>query len=97
MDDYIEISFTISPEIRKISFHNPESLSIEDYFYKYIYSRGARFPGGIKCKDAVSQSVKILSYLMPKEKKSFEIEVSLGILAGVDLLNQTNFVFKRRA
>src|SRR5574341_218786 len=93
LDDYIEISFTVSPSVREIIFHNPETLSIEDYFYKYVFSEGAMFPGGTKFVDLVKKSVKIITYLEPGEKKRFELEIPSGFLVGCDRLNHGEFFF----
>ena len=93
LDDYIEISFTISPSIREIAFHNPETLSIEDYFFKYVFSEGAMFPDGTKFVDLVKKSVIILTYLDAKEKKKFELEIPPGFLVGCDRLNHGELFF----
>ena len=93
LDDYIEISFTISPSIREIVFHNPNSLSIEDYFYKYVFSEGAMFPDGKKFVDFVKKSAKILTYLEPKETKKFELDIPRGFLVGCDRLNHGELFF----
>lgn len=93
LDDYIEISFTISPSIRDIAFHNPETLSIEDYFFKYVFSEGAMFPDGTQFVDLVKKSVIILTYLDAKEKKKFELEIPPGFLKGCDRLNHGELFF----
>ena len=93
LDDYIEISFTISPSIREIALHDPETLSIEDYFYKYVFSQGAMLPDGTKFVDLVKKSVKIITYLEPGEKKRFELEIPSGFLVGCDRLNHGEFFF----
>ena len=53
LDDYIQVNFTISPEIREISYHRPEALSIEDYHLKYHFNQSATIPGGPRFIDAV--------------------------------------------
>ncbi|MGH7801103.1 MAG: DUF5939 domain-containing protein [Thermodesulfobacteriota bacterium] len=93
LDDYIEISFTVSPSVREIIFHNPETLSIEDYFFNYVFSQGAIFPDRTKFVDLVKKSVKILTYLEPGSKKKFEFEISPGFLVGCDRLNHGEFFF----
>ena len=93
LDDYIEISFTVSPSVREIIFHNPEALSIEDYFFKYVFSQGAIFPDRTKFVDLVKKSVKILTYLEPREKKKFELEIPPGFLVGCDRLNHGELFF----
>jgi hypothetical protein len=31
LDDFIEVTFTVSPQLRRLPFHDPGSLSVEDY------------------------------------------------------------------
>lgn len=93
LDDYIEVSFTVDPRIREIAFHNLQSLSIEDYFFKYVFSHGAVYPDGTKIVDVIQKLVKILTYLEPGEKKEFEVEIPAGFLVGYDRLNHAEFLF----
>ncbi len=44
LDDFIQVNFTISPEIRDIIYHRPEALSIEDYHLKYHFDQNAKIP-----------------------------------------------------
>ncbi|MGH7901648.1 MAG: DUF5939 domain-containing protein [Thermodesulfobacteriota bacterium] len=93
LDDYIEVSFTIDPRTREIVFHNPQYLSIEDYFFKYVFSHGAVYADGTKSVDVIQKLLKILTYLEPGEKKEFEIEISAGYLVGYDRINHAEFLF----
>jgi class 3 adenylate cyclase len=38
LDDYIAVSFTVAPSIRKISFHTPETLQPLEYLEHYAFS-----------------------------------------------------------
>ena len=87
LDDYIQVTFTISPEIREISYHRPEALSIEDYHLKYHFNRSATIPGGPKFIDAVPSLVKGLSYVGPGQKKRFELETTGGSITLNDLMH----------
>ena len=87
MDDYIQITFTISPDVREILFHNPALLSIEDCFLKYHFNKDAKITGGPKFVDAMASSLKVLSYLLHHESRKFEFEISEGGIAGIDLGN----------
>src|SRR5688500_7660397 len=42
LDDYIHVSFTITPSVREIIFHTPNKLSVEDYLYRYRLMRGVQ-------------------------------------------------------
>jgi class 3 adenylate cyclase len=87
LDDYIQVTFTISPEIREISYHRPEGLSIEDYHLKYHFNQGATIPGGQRFIDAVPSLVKGLSYIGPGQKKRFELETKGGTITLNDLMH----------
>jgi class 3 adenylate cyclase/predicted RNA-binding Zn-ribbon protein involved in translation (DUF1610 family) len=84
LDDFIEISFTIAPQIREISFHNPESLSVEDYFFKYVFRHGTLLPDGSGFVDLLKGLTKILTYIEPNEKKEFGLEIPPGFLRGYE-------------
>ena len=87
LDDYIQVTFTISPEIREIAFHKPETLNIEDFHFKYHFSRTASLPGGLRFVDALPGVTKGQSWLGPGQKKRFDVEVSAGSLTLNDLLH----------
>jgi len=87
LDDYIQVAFTISPEVRDITYHRPETLSIEDYHLKYHFNRAASIPGGPRFIEAVPSLVKGLAYLGPGQKKRFEIDTSGGSITLNDLMH----------
>ncbi len=93
LDDYIEISFTIAQPIRELVFHNPESLSVEDYYFKYAFSEGTIFPDGSNFVELLKSLTKIITYLEPNEKKLYELDITSGYLRGCDRLNRAEFLF----
>lgn len=54
LDDFIEVTFTVSPQLRRLPFHDPDSLSVEDFHWKLRFLNDARIPG---------QQVRFLDYL----------------------------------
>ena len=40
LDDYIQVTFTVSSAVRDIVFRHPEMLSVEDYYLRYNFSKG---------------------------------------------------------
>jgi hypothetical protein len=87
LDDFIQVAFTISPEVRGISYHHPEALTIEDFHLKYHFNQGARLPDGPRFIEAIPTLVKGLSYLGPGQKKRFEVETAGGSLTFNDLIH----------
>ena len=55
MDDYMQVSFTIAPPVRKLVFHRPESiqehLSVDDFYFKYFFSENGLTTTGEKSND----------------------------------------------
>jgi class 3 adenylate cyclase len=88
LDDFIQVNFTISPEIREIVYHHPESLSIEDFHLKYHFNPTAKIPGGPRFVDAVPSLVKGLSYVQPGQKKRFDVETTGGTFTFNDLMHR---------
>ncbi|MCI0526746.1 MAG: DUF5939 domain-containing protein, partial [Nitrospira sp.] len=94
LDDYIHVSFTISPKVRDIAFQHPDSLSIEDYYFKYHFSKGVLpYPGGYRLEDVFTLITKLMTYVMPQEKKIFEIDLAPGMLQAKDLSNNASLTF----
>lgn len=38
LDDLIQVTFTISPQVRDIVFVHPESLDVEDFYFRVHFS-----------------------------------------------------------
>jgi class 3 adenylate cyclase len=87
LDDFIQVNFTISQEIREIAYHHPEALSIEDYHLKYHFNQNAVIPGGSRFIDAVTTLVKGLSFIGPGQRKRFALETAGGSLTFNDLMH----------
>ena len=45
LDDFIEVTFSLSPALRQLSFHEPDILSVEDYHWMLRFSESCRLPG----------------------------------------------------
>src|SRR5258706_3854788 len=79
LDDYIQVTFTISRSVREIIFHNPEALSAEDLFYKYNLCRGTlSFVEGKRQEEILRTVTKLVTYLEPAEKRSIEFPIEPG-------------------
>jgi class 3 adenylate cyclase len=95
LDDYVQITFTLSPDIRTLRYHHPETLSLEDYCFKYLFERGVRIGEGgtLTLTDFFGGITKHFSTFSPGEKITVEAEVGYGILFCNDLFSQNGFAF----
>ncbi|MCZ8155676.1 MAG: DUF5939 domain-containing protein [Leptospira sp.] len=95
IDDSIKISFTIHPDIRKISFHDPLNLTIEDYQYKYLFSREGKIPGlGNKFTVFFRNRERFLKFIEPGETIEADLVAEKGFLEGNDLFHHVDFLIQ---
>src|SRR5205814_2220347 len=93
LDDYIEVSFSILPQIRSCPFHDPASLSVEDFYFKYHYGGQARIPGGPVFGEALKSMLLGLAYLEPGETKTFDVTLKPDFSLGWDLIEDSGWFY----
>ncbi len=94
LDDFIQVSFTVSPLIRNLTAHHPESLSPEAFHFKYHFAREARGgPGGPRIAEWMQAAGKLVMFLPPRSTETRTIDVTPGFLLGWDLTRDHGFMF----
>jgi class 3 adenylate cyclase len=91
LDDYIQVSFTIAPSLRRIAFHDPESLSAEDFLFKTRFTREMRFGSldGPRLCDLLRQGIKTPIWLAPGERREIAFEVADGMISAAEFSGHT--------
>ena len=46
LDDMIAVTFTVSPAVRRIAYHDPGALAVEDYTFRYRMAEEGLIPDG---------------------------------------------------
>lgn len=95
LDDYVQVTFTLSPAIRMLKYHQPETLTLEEYCFKYLFADGVQF-GRERDQtfvDVLKRAQKYFSTFSPGEQVTVETEVSPGVLFCNDLFSQKGFAF----
>ena len=94
LDDHILVTFTVSAEIRPIAFHRPETLSIDDYLFRYRFMKGfLLLPNGMTYEEIFRRHIKHLSWLAPGASANAEFEATPGALYLRHLGNGTGATF----
>jgi class 3 adenylate cyclase len=78
LDEYIAVGFTVSPDIRKIAFHDPEQLPAWDKFFKTQNTADGLLPDGQPLVNAKAAAARSVTYLPAGETTSIEVEVDEG-------------------
>jgi class 3 adenylate cyclase len=84
LDDYIMVTFTVSPAVRGIRFHTPETLSAWDYVFAYKLMPVGVTPDGVPWSEASKGLVKALTRIAPGSAAELEIDAAEGALLGQD-------------
>lgn len=91
LDDYINVTFTVSGRIRDIIFHHPELLNATDFLAKFHFSREGLIRnadiGEALWLDVVLPRMPYHGYIQPGEKVEVSADIKEGFLIATDLLN----------
>ena len=92
LDDFIEVTFTVSPQLRRLPFHDPDSLSVEDYHWKLRFLSDGRLPGQqVRFLDFLQGLVRGLAFLPPGATTTLRTDLGPGALSGVNVRTQAAF------
>ncbi len=93
LDDYIQVTFTVLPQIRDIVYLHPEQLSAEDYYFKYSFAKGTVPPPGMTHEQLLAFLTKFVGEVAPGEKKTIELDLPPGRFEICDLSHSSLLVF----
>jgi class 3 adenylate cyclase len=93
LDDYIQVAFTVSAQVRDIAFHHPDTLSVADYYLRYNFAKGFIPPGGMTPEQIVALLSREFADIEPGERRRFEFDVTLGRFEILDLAHGQLLVF----
>ncbi len=82
LDDMIAITFTVCPFIRRIAYHDPQTLSAEDYLFRYRSANEGLIPDGTPFVKVREMLTRGLAYVDPGEMTALEIIAEAGVLLG---------------
>src|SRR5205809_3390146 len=68
LDDIVEVTFTISPRVRRIAAHDPERLSFIEYYRQIFWSSGVDLPDNETLTKWVKETTLDSRELLPGEK-----------------------------
>jgi class 3 adenylate cyclase len=91
MDDYVAVYFTVSPRVRAIRHHSPETLDPFDYLYLYRGVREARMPDGEPFVEASRAALRGIGFLEPGGTARFEFAAEPGAIDGVSADTEAGF------
>jgi class 3 adenylate cyclase len=93
LDDYIQVAFTVASAVRDIIFHHPDTLSVEDFYLRYNFSKGFIAPHGMTHEQLVAVLSRGFADIEPHQHRSFDFEVTAGRFELLDVSHKLLLVF----
>lgn len=85
LDDCIQVSFTVTPAIRKIKHHDLASLSPEEYFLEHYFNRCAVMTSsGKRLFECGKDYAKLVAFLPPQGSLSVPFDMPKGMLCAIE-------------
>ena len=63
LDDSVQVTFTLSPAVRSLRFHHPETLTLEEYCFKYLFEPSTIVTGAMSLMDAFHYVKRYLAHV----------------------------------
>jgi class 3 adenylate cyclase len=80
LSDFIEITFSVSKEIRQSRYHDPWSLSPEEFFFAYRFTENGVVDDGSPLREHLRRHAVLCAFLEAGETLSFEVAADPGFL-----------------
>jgi class 3 adenylate cyclase len=93
LDDYIAVTFTVSPAVRRIRFHDPEALAVLDYAFNYKATSEGTTPDGVPWVDVIRSVLRTMEWLEPGGSVALTVDATEGMLLGFDMKTDAHFEF----
>src|SRR4051794_8330028 len=92
MDDLVAVYFNVSPQVRAVRYHRPETLDPLDHLLVFRSVREGRRPDGRPYLDTVREALRGLAFLEPGATAGLALEAAPGALAGISPDADAGFV-----
>src|SRR6267154_6747133 len=87
LDDLVEVTFTVSPRVRKIAAHSPDQLSAAEYYRQIFWSSAIDLPADLEklLREVTLESID----LPPGERAILSLQLPKGTLIVFDPVTHT--------
>jgi hypothetical protein len=80
LSDFIEVTFNVSPDVRRSRFLDPSSLTPEEFFLLYRFSQSAVIEDGTPLRDHLRRTALAWAYIDPGAIEVFSVTADPGYL-----------------
>jgi class 3 adenylate cyclase len=80
LSDFIEVTFSVSPDVRRTRHHDPWSLNPREHFFDYKFSQSAVIDDGSPLRDHLRETAAACRYVAPGATETFEVAAEPGFV-----------------
>lgn len=85
LDDYIAVTFTIAPDIRRILYHSPLEMPADQYCFEYKMTIDGLVANGMPLVELMKSVTHGVTYIPPGAVHRFEVNSAAGVYFGWDV------------
>ncbi|QFU16249.1 adenylate/guanylate cyclase domain-containing protein [Microvirga thermotolerans] len=75
LDEMVEVTFTVSPRVRRIAAHDPDALPMPDYIRQFFWGSGVDLPDDGRFREILDEIVLDSMELPPGERASLSLQL----------------------
>ncbi len=75
LDEMVEVSFTVSPGVRRIAAHDPHTLAMWDFYRQNFWSSGIRIPEGAAFQELLDAVILDADEIPPRGKCILNVQL----------------------
>lgn len=80
LSDFIEVTFSVSAQVRRSRYHEPMSLEPEEHFLSYRFSQSAVIESGVPLREHLRTTSPTCAYIQPGTTEKFMVSAEPGYL-----------------
>ena len=80
LSDFIEVTFSVAPQVRHSRYHDPMSLEPEEHFLNYRFSESAVIESGLPLREHLRTTSPNCAYIQPGATETFKVTAEPGYL-----------------
>ena len=73
LSDFVEVTFSLSPEIRRSRYHDPWSLTPEEHFSRYRFTESGVLADGSSLRENIRANAVACAYIEPRATATFTV------------------------
>jgi class 3 adenylate cyclase len=89
LDNLVEVTFTVSPRVRKIAAHSPDALPAAEYYRQVFWSSAIDLPDDIDMERLLDEVTLEIVDLPPGERAILSLQAPAGTLIVFDPVTHT--------